>query len=188
MSGIPFGLLSETLDARNPFRGMVFGMLPRLPWSGNPVPLGNCGIRLEWIKATMHGYWDENNPVKTDNANLLATVYTNENKALSRDSQLDGSTTKRQKISIDEKALGFHPATISLPEIRDIQWGSRLNNLEQCEIMGRSGMIILLEKMNIPCYKIRYGNRTFSLRFKYKYCNHDKIRNKSLDYFMQKRL
>ena len=42
--------------------------------------------------------------------------------------------------------------------------------------------------MNIPCYKVRYGNRTFSLRFKYKYCNHDKIRNKSLDYFMQKRL
>ena len=42
--------------------------------------------------------------------------------------------------------------------------------------------------MNIPCYKVRYGNRTFSLRFKYKYYNHDKIRNKALDYFMQKRL
>lgn len=39
MSGIPFGLLSETLDARNPFRGMIYGMLPRLPWSGNPAPL-----------------------------------------------------------------------------------------------------------------------------------------------------
>ena len=39
MSGIPFGLMSEMLDAHNVFRGMVFGMLPRLPWSGNPVPM-----------------------------------------------------------------------------------------------------------------------------------------------------
>ena len=87
----------------------------------------------------------ENNPVKTDNANLLATVYTNENKALLVIANWT-DLPQKAKISIDEKALGFHPATISLPEIRDIQWGSRLNNLEQCEIMGRSGMIILLEK------------------------------------------
>ena len=145
MSGIPFGLLSETLDARNPFRGMVFGMLPRLPWSGNPVPLWQLWDSFGMDKATMHGYWDENNPVKTDNANLLATVYTNENKALLVIANWT-DLPQKAKISIDEKALGFHPATISLPEIRDIQWGSRLNNLEQCEIMGRSGMIILLEK------------------------------------------
>ena len=145
MFGIPFGLLSETLDARNPFRGMVFGMLPRLPWSGNPVPLWQLWDSFGMDKATMHGYWDENNPVKTDNANLLATVYTNENKALLVIANWT-DLPQKAKISIDEKALGFHPATISLPEIRDIQWGSRLNNLEQCEIMGRSGMIILLEK------------------------------------------
>lgn len=29
MSGIPFGLMSEMLDAHNVFRGMVFGILPR---------------------------------------------------------------------------------------------------------------------------------------------------------------
>ena len=52
----------------------------------------------------------KNNPVKTDNANLLATVYTNENKALLVIAKLDGSTTKWQKISIDEKALGFQPS------------------------------------------------------------------------------
>lgn len=75
----------------------------------------------------------------------IATVYTNENKALLVIANWT-DLPQKAKISIDEKALGFHPATISLPEIRDIQWGSRLNNLEQCEIMGRSGMIILLEK------------------------------------------
>lgn len=145
MSGIPFGLLSETLDARNPFRGMIFGMLPRLPWSGNPVPLWQLWDSFGMDKASMHGYWDENSPVKTDNANLPATVYTNGDKALLVIANWT-DLPQKAKISIDEKALGFHPATISLPEIRNIQWGSRVNNLERCEIMGRSGMIILLEK------------------------------------------
>ena len=64
-------------------------------------------------KATMHGYWDENNPVKTDNANLLATVYTNENKALLVIANWT-DLPQKAKISIDEKALGFHPATICI--------------------------------------------------------------------------
>ena len=40
MSGIPFGLMGEMLqDGGNPWRGMVFGMTNRLPWSGDPRPL-----------------------------------------------------------------------------------------------------------------------------------------------------
>lgn len=145
MSGIPFGLLSETLDARNPFRGMVFGMLPRLPWSGNPVPFWQLWDSFGMENASLHGYWDANCPVKTDNANLPATVYTNGDKALLVIANWTDLPQKTQ-ISIDEKALGFHPATISLPEIRNVQWGNRLSNLKQCEIMGRSGLIVLLEK------------------------------------------
>ncbi|MGM9803309.1 MAG: glycoside hydrolase domain-containing protein, partial [Muribaculaceae bacterium] len=41
MSGIPFGLMSESLQTQNLFRGFTLGMLPRLPWSGNPVPMWN---------------------------------------------------------------------------------------------------------------------------------------------------
>ena len=33
-----------------------------------------------------------------------------------------------------------------LPEIRNTQWEGKLSSLNQCEIMGRGGMIILLEK------------------------------------------
>jgi len=41
------------------FRGMVFGMLPRLPWSGNPVPLWQLWDSFGMDKATMlyfHSY------------------------------------------------------------------------------------------------------------------------------------
>lgn len=145
MSGIPFGLMSETLDAQNKFRGMVFGMLPRLPWSGNPVPLWNLWDQFGMKDAQMHGYWDPKSPVKTDNSNLPATVYTNGDRALVVIANWT-DLPQKAKITIDEKNLGFKPTKYTLPEIRDLQWGSTLRNFNSCEIIGRSGMIVLLEK------------------------------------------
>lgn len=144
MSGIPFGLLSETLDAQNLFRGMIFGMLPRLPWSGNPVPFWQLWDSFGMEKASMYGYWDPACPVKTDNPDLPATVYINGDKALVVIANWT-DLPQKTRITLDEKALGFHPSSFTLPEIRNTQWGGRLNNLNQCEIMGRSGMIILIE-------------------------------------------
>lgn len=144
MSGIPFGLLSETLDARNPFRGMVFGMLPRLPWSGNPTPHWKLWDEFGMKDASMHGYWDPQCPVRTDNENLPATVYTNGKRALVVIANWT-DLPQRANITLDESALGFRPTRFTLPEIRNIQWGGRLGNLKQCEVMGRSGLIIWVE-------------------------------------------
>ena len=145
MSGIPFGLMSETLDARNVFRGMVYGMLSRLPWSGNPVPFWHIWDDFGMKNAVMRGYWDERCPVKTDNTNIPATVYINGDKALV---VLANWTDLPQtaKITLDEQLLGFKPSSYLLPEIRNTQWEGKLSSLNQCEIMGRGGMIILLEK------------------------------------------
>lgn len=143
MSGIPFGLLSETLDARNQFRGMVFGMLPRLPWSGNPVPLWQFWDSFGMENARMHGYWDTNCPVKTDNADLPATVYTNGNKAIVVIANWT-DLPQKTKITIDEKALGFKPTSFTLPEIKNLQWEGSVKNLNQCEILGRSGLVIYM--------------------------------------------
>ena len=144
MSGIPFGLLSETLDARNPFRGMIFGMLPRLPWSGDPTPLWKLWDEFGMKDASMHGYWDPQCPVRTDNENLPATVYTNGKRALVVIANWT-DLPQRANITLDESVLGFRPTRFTLPEIRGIQWGGRLGNLKQCEVMGRSGLIIWLE-------------------------------------------
>lgn len=75
MSGIPFGLMSEMLDAHNVFRGMVFGMLPRLPWSGNPVPMWRALDAFGIDQAKMYGYWDDRNPVRSDNELIPVTTY-----------------------------------------------------------------------------------------------------------------
>lgn len=145
MSGIPFGLLSETLDARNQFRGLVYGMLPRLPWSGNPVPLWNLFDQFDMKNASIHGYWDEQCPVKTDNKDLPATVFVNGDKALVVIANWT-DLPQTAKIQINEKALGFKPTKFTLPEVRNLQWGGKLSNLNNCEILGRSGMIVWLEK------------------------------------------
>lgn len=145
MSGIPFGLMSETLDARNIFRGMVYGMLPRLPWSGNPVPLWKIWDSFGMKEAVMRGYWDERCPVKTDNKDIPATVYINGDKALVVLANWT-DLPQKAKITLDEELLGFKPSSYVLPEIRNTQWEGKLSSLNQCEIMGRGGMIILLEK------------------------------------------
>lgn len=145
ISGIPFGLMSESLDTKNLFRGMTFGMLPRLPWSGNPVPMWNLWDQFGMKTATMHGFWETDCPVKTDNENLKATVYTNGNKAMLVIANWT-DLPQRGKISIDEKLLGFTPTSFTLPEIKNTQWGGKMHNLNNCEILGRSGLILLLSK------------------------------------------
>ena len=145
MSGIPFGLLSETLDARNQYRGLVFGMLPRLPWSGNPVPLWNLWDQFGMKDAKMFGYWDKNNPVKSDNASLPATVYVNGKKAMIVIANWT-DMPQQAKITIDETALGFKPTKFSEPEIRNLQWGRKISGLNHCEIIGRGGLVVLLEE------------------------------------------
>lgn len=89
----------------------------------------------------MYGYWDTGCPVKTDNPNLPATVYTNGTKALVVIANWT-DLPQKAKISIDEQGLGFKPVSFSLPEIKNMQWESPLRNLDQCEVLGRSGMII----------------------------------------------
>lgn len=144
MSGIPFGLLSETLDARNPFRGMIFGMLPRLPWSGNPVPLWQLWDSFGMQHAIMKGYWDEQCPVQTNNPQLPATVYINGKQALV---VIANWTDQPQKgnITLNQQALGFHPTTVVLPEIQNLQTQENISLEVPIEISGKSGRIILLQ-------------------------------------------
>lgn len=144
MSGIPFGLMSETLDARNIFRGMTFGMLPRLPWSGNPVPLWNLWDKFGMDKATFYGYWDERNPILTGNPNLTASTFKYGNKALVVISNWT-DLPQTLSFSIQKNSLGFIPSSYTFPEIKNLQWGEQLKALKNREIMGREGLILLLE-------------------------------------------
>lgn len=145
MSGIPFGLMSETLDAHNPYRGMVFGMLARLPWSGNPVPLWKLWDDFGMQDAVMKGYWDEACPVKPDLTDVPATVFMTKDKALVAIANwTDGPLTV--SLTLDAAKLGFTPASVTLPEVEGLQKENREADLSKIEIPGKAGAWILLEK------------------------------------------
>lgn len=76
MSGIPFGLMSEMLqDGGNIWRGMLFGMTQRWPWSGDPRPLWKVMDAFGIVDAEYTGWWDPSCPVTTDNPDVRASVY-----------------------------------------------------------------------------------------------------------------
>ena len=84
VSGIPFGLMGEMLqDGGNPWRGMLYGMTNRKPWSG-PDPAGIWKVWDDFGMADtrMFGYWVEDSPVKTDDPDVLATAYVRKGGAL----------------------------------------------------------------------------------------------------------
>ncbi|MGY3053898.1 hypothetical protein ACVWYG_002100 [Pedobacter sp. UYEF25] len=85
VSGIPFGLMGEMLqNDGNPWRGMIYGMTSRLGWSdkSDPKPLWKAWDDFGLEKSKMIGYWSENCPVKTNNSNVLATVYQQKGKTM----------------------------------------------------------------------------------------------------------
>lgn len=144
MSGIPFGLTSETLEAGNRFRGMMFGMLPRLPWSGNPVPLWHLWDEFGMKDAQMHGFWSDRCPVTSDNADVPVTVFTNGHRAMVVVANWTDMPQKA-RLSIDVQKLGFTPRRFTVPQIENMQWKASPAALGDIELMGRDGRIILLE-------------------------------------------
>jgi len=125
VSGIPFGLMGEMLEGGgNPWRGMVYGMTNRMPWTENadPRPIWKVWDAFGMQGTRMIGYWSPPCPVKTDNPAVLATVYKKKGAALvSLASWAGRDTTVR--LRIDWNALGIDPAraVIEAPEVRDFQ-------------------------------------------------------------------
>jgi hypothetical protein len=62
VSGIPFGLMGEMLqDGGNAWRGMIYGMTNRMPWSDNadPRPIWKIWNQFGIKGSEMIGYWSE---------------------------------------------------------------------------------------------------------------------------------
>jgi hypothetical protein len=125
VSGIPFGLMGEMLqDGGNKWRGMVYGMTCRNPWSG----MDNRPLWHEWehfgLKdSEMIGYWVSDNPVQTGSDKTLATIYRHRGKRtlIALATWEDGDA--HIHLTIDWKALGLNPkkATLHAPAIENYQ-------------------------------------------------------------------
>jgi hypothetical protein len=125
VSGIPFGLMGEMLQGGgNPWRGMVYGMTNRMPWSDNadPRPLWRAWDAFGMAGTRMLGYWSPSCPVRTGRADVPATVYAKDGAALvALASWAEADTEVR--LAVDWRALGIDPdaATITAPGIAGFQ-------------------------------------------------------------------
>lgn len=149
VSGIPFGLMGEMLEGGgNPYRGMIYGMTNRMPWSAqaDPRPLWQLWNDFGMKSSEMIGYWSENCPAKPDHPAVKATVYRRKEGAL-----IAIASWAEQdivvNIPINWKQLGIDPAKASviLPEIKGFQEGDSLRQKDgvvQLEIRKGKGAII----------------------------------------------
>ena len=125
VSGIPFGLMGEMLQGGgNPWRGMVYGMTNRMPWSDNadPRPIWKAWDDFGMQGTKMIGYWSPSCPVKTGIVEIPATVYKKPGTVLvALASWASQDTTV--KLAIDWQSIGVDPAraTIEAPEIKSFQ-------------------------------------------------------------------
>ncbi len=151
VSGIPFGLMGEMLQGGgNPWRGMVYGMTNRMPWSDNadPRPIWKVWDDFGMQGTKMIGYWVENNPVKTNNPDVLATVYKKDKSALVSIASW-ATDDVNIRLQIDWKALGIDPskASITAPEVKNFQHAASFTDGQDIKVeKGRGWMIVIKEK------------------------------------------
>lgn len=145
MSGIPFGLMSETLDAKNVWRGMVYGMAPRLPWSGNPVPLWKLWDAVGMQRAVMSGWWDPATPATTDNADIRVTTYLLPGGEALLAVANWTNEPQTATLSLDAAKLGFTPSRTTLPEVETLQTAGNIDLSAPVTVEGGKGMFILVE-------------------------------------------
>ena len=149
VSGIPFGLMGEMLqDGGNAWRGMIYGMTNRMPWSDNadPRPIWKLWDDFGIKGSDMIGYWSENCPVKTSNDKVLATVYKKNGKALvSIASWAD--TDVDITLNIDWQKLGIDPskATLVAPAVKNFQPAKTFSPTDKITVEKNKGWLFILQ-------------------------------------------
>ncbi|MBB6502268.1 glycoside hydrolase domain-containing protein [Pedobacter cryoconitis] len=149
VSGIPFGLMGEMLEGGgNPWRGMIYGMTNRMPWSDNadPRPIWNAWDNFGIKDSRMIGYWVKSVPVKTGNQDILATVYLKDKKAMVAIASW-AKADEKIKLQIDWKALGIDPlkATLKAPAIKNFQPSQTFTVNEEMTIKKGEGLMLIVE-------------------------------------------
>ena len=148
MSGIPYGLMGEMLqDGGNPWRGMVFGMTGRLPWSGDPRSMWKAWDDFGIADARMIGFWVPGNPVKTSRPDVLATAYVRDGKTMIA----LASWAKENvdvRLTIDWKSLGLEGGRprLTAPGISGFQVPRTFDPAETIPIEQGKGWLLILDR------------------------------------------
>jgi hypothetical protein len=150
-SGIPFGLMGDMLQGGgNPWRGMIYGMTTRLPWSTEGVTCDPSEIWKIWdsfgiADANMIGYWNEHPVVRTTDPTVLATAYVKKGKTLISIASWAPNPVKI-KLSIDWKALKLDPAKVKLiaPKVEKFQPAQTFQPEDSIPVSPEKGWLLIV--------------------------------------------
>ncbi|MES2374231.1 MAG: glycoside hydrolase domain-containing protein [Bacteroidota bacterium] len=150
ISGIPFGLMGEMLqDGGNAWRGMIYGMTNRMPWSDNadPRPIWKVWDDFGMKGSSMIGYWSDNCPVKTTNDKVLATVYKKKGSAMIAIASWAADDASVQ-LKIDWNKLGIDPAkaTITIPSIKNFQPALTFSTNDNIKVEKGKGLLLIVRE------------------------------------------
>lgn len=143
--GIPYGVTGQMLEGGGDlYLGMLYAMNNRYGWNyKNATQMYKIWDDFGIADSRMLGYWHSENPVKTNNTNVLATVYLKKREALLC---LYNFSDKPEKFSvnIDNNMLGFKPEYCS--EIRFGKSSKKIKSIDrQLKLGKRKGIIIKLQ-------------------------------------------
>lgn len=119
VSGIPYGVMSEMMDAGNKYRGLLYGMTCRLGWETNPespTEIWKLFDRFDFGNSEMVGWWDRRNSVKTGNPRVFATEYIARKK---RFIAIANFSDKEEKVAL--KVENKEIKEFYAPQIKDFQ-------------------------------------------------------------------
>ena len=144
VSGIPYGVTGQMLqDGGDLYEGMLYGMNNRFGWGyTNATQMYKVWDDFGITESRMLGYWHSENPIRTDNENVLSTVYLKENAALLCLYNFSG---KKEKFN-----LKMYPALLGfeISEASKIKFGKsrkrKINIYKSFSLGKRKGMIIYL--------------------------------------------
>lgn len=145
VSGIPYGVGGQMLqDGGDLYEGMLYAMNNRYGWGyKNAVDLYKIWDEFGIENSRMLGYWHSKNPIKTDNKNVLVTVYKKENAALLCVYNFSKKSEKF-RFNIDKSILGF-----DIRKTEKIKLGSSSRAKKDISklfrLRGRRGMMLLLK-------------------------------------------
>ncbi len=149
ISGIPYGLMGEMLqDGGNPWRGMLFGMTNRLPWTGSdPRPLWKLWDAFGIEKADMIGWWVHDTPVITGHKDVLVTSYVRKGKSTLVSMASWAPQPVEVKLHIDWKALGLSPhgTTLRAPAVDGVQAAATFAPDQPIPVEPGKGWLFILE-------------------------------------------
>lgn len=145
-SGIPFGLMSEMLQGGgNRWLGMVYGATNRHSYGPSPAPVWRLWKEFGIDDARMIGYWDDDCPVISSDAQVKATAYVKAGKtliALANFGEEDTSVT----LHLDDSLLkGASSGMLYAPPVDDYQEEQSFPLGTPIPVKTKRGWLLLLE-------------------------------------------